>query len=100
MQLLRKLDDKIITHNNINMAIKYIPASKHEIQLFRRNRAIKERNRKEITDNTLIALRRVHLFQQKNTANFENSAEKLNSFIKLQKNQRVLEVINYFIADI
>ena len=82
------------------MAIKYIPANKYEIQLFRRNRAIKERNRQEISDNTLIALRRVYLFQQKKSASFENSAKKLNSFVKLQKNQRILEAINYYLADI
>ena len=82
------------------MAIRYIPVNKKEIQLFRRNRAIKERSRQEITDNSLIALRRVHLAQQKNDESFSETASKLADFVKQQKHQQIIEVVNYYIADI
>jgi len=82
------------------MAIRYIPVNKNEIQLFRRNKAIKERNRKEITDNSLIALRRENLSQQKINKNFVKTASDLTSFIKQQEHKQVLNVVNYFLADI
>lgn len=82
------------------MATKYIPANKNEVQLFRRNRAIKERKRQEITDKTLIELRRFHLTQQKKTGTLEPIAFELNNYIKKQSNKRIIEVINYFLADI
>jgi len=82
------------------MAIRYIPVNKNEIQLFRRNKAIKERNRKEITDNTLIALRRVNLLQQKNSHSFLQTATVFTNFIRQQKHKQIINVINYYLADI
>ena len=82
------------------MAIRYIPVNKNEIQLFRRNRAIKERSRQEITDKSLIALRRVHLALQKNDAAFTEAASEFSGFVKQQKHMQIMEVINYYIADI
>jgi DNA-directed RNA polymerase delta subunit len=82
------------------MATKYIPATKYEIQLYRRNKAIKENNRQEITDNSLIALRKVHLSQQKKTEKFQKIAAKFNTVAKQQSHKRMLEIINYYLADI
>jgi TRAP-type mannitol/chloroaromatic compound transport system substrate-binding protein len=82
------------------MAIKYIPVNKNEIQLFKRNRAIKERNRQEITDNSLIALRKVHLSQKKENESFAETASNFTGFVKQQQHKEVINVINYFLEDI
>ena len=82
------------------MAIRYIPINRNEIQLFRRNKAIKERNRKEITDNTLIALRRVNLLQQKKVHSFPKTATVFTDFVRQQKHKQIINVINYYLTDI
>jgi hypothetical protein len=82
------------------MANKYIPANRKEIQLLRRNRAIKESSRSQITDNTLIALRRVHLKINKNSAEFEVTSIKFNDFLNKLNHKKIQDVINYYIADI
>jgi len=82
------------------MAIRYIPVNKSEIQLYRRNKAIKERNRQEITDNSLIALRRVNISQQKKDKSFCEAASEFTNFIKQQQPKQIINIINYYLADI
>lgn len=82
------------------MAIKYIPLNNREIQIYRREQAIKEHNRDELIDNILISMRRANLFYQKKHEEFKKQSILLNEYVKKQNSKRVLEVINYFIADI
>jgi len=82
------------------MAIKYIPRNSREIQIYRRERAIKEKNRTEITDNTLILMRRINLSYRKNNKSLEERFLLLNEYIKKQKLKKISEIINYFLADI
>jgi hypothetical protein len=82
------------------MANKYIPANRKEIQLFRRNRAIKESSRTQITDNALIALRRVHLKKNNNSEDFEIASLRFNDFLNKLNHKKIQDVINYYIADI
>ncbi len=82
------------------MSIKYIPKNKNEIMLFKREKALKERQREEITDNTLISLRRVNLHQQKKNEDFRSKILSLNEYINKQNTKKLVEIINYFIADI
>jgi TRAP-type mannitol/chloroaromatic compound transport system substrate-binding protein len=82
------------------MATKYIPANKNEIRNFRRERAIKERKRKEITESSYIALRRMYLQIRKENPAFEQTATKFNSYIKELKHNQAMDVFRYYVADI
>ncbi len=82
------------------MAIKYIPQNRSEIQIYRRNRAIKERSREDITRNTLVELRKVNLVQRKRNESFAELAGAFTMLVKKQKNKNVMEVFNYFLSEI
>jgi len=82
------------------MPIKYIPATKREIRNYRQERAIKERNRKEITEASYITLRRLHLQFRKNNPSFETTANKFNTYIKGIKHNQTMDVFHYFVSNI
>ncbi|MGI6369904.1 MAG: hypothetical protein GX372_08525 [Ignavibacteria bacterium] len=82
------------------MAVRYIPQNRREIQLYRRERIIKEKNRDEITRNTLVELRKVNLHHRKVKQDFDELARAFTIYIKKQKHNKVVDVFNYFLSEI
>ena len=82
------------------MANKYIPATKREIMNYRREKAIKERQRNDITEKTYITLRRTFLSLRKQNPQIETTAKLLNDKIANEKHNTTIDIFRYLVSDI
>ncbi|MDR0926372.1 MAG: hypothetical protein LBO69_01225 [Ignavibacteria bacterium] len=82
------------------MSHKYVLTNRKEIGIFRNNKAIKERRRQEITDSTLIALRRVHLALEKEHPALAHQGQQIVLKLKTLPHKRAVDIFNYYLADI
>jgi hypothetical protein len=80
------------------MANKYIPANKKELQDYRRDKAIRERNRKSIIESSYITIRRTFLEKKKENPNLENLSKKLNQEMRKEKHNTTMDIFRYYFS--
>lgn len=79
--------------------ITYKPYSKSEIELYKKQKKQLEDNRDQITNNSLIALRKKHLNTIKPEESLERKIRHFNKYIKSKKIDDIVKVVNYLLSN-